>query len=397
MSDVLRLAIVDPIESTRNVLKTTLLNVESVWLEAECSRYDFFSDVVAQSCPDVGIVSLDSDADRAVELIERLTEENPACALIVTSSNNDGQLILRSIRAGAKEYVASPIAVPDLCAALDRIKRQRGNSVKKKSTTGRVIAVCGASGGVGTTSIAVNLATVLAQDKTKNVVLIDLDLALGDMDVFLDTIPTHTIMDVLQDVSRLDLPMLKRSLTKHHSGVHLLPHPVHLADLENVQPGDLTQVISLLKASFSHIVIDTSKSYSQLDMAAFREADDIVLITQLDLPCLRNTVRVLLSLEEMKLGDRVRVVVNRVGLESGQISLKKARETIGRDVYWQIPNDYGVMIEVRNNGVPLVQQAPKAAITQSFRQFAEKITGEQKVETEEAKNAKKSWLSFLQK
>ena len=96
-----------------------------------------------------------------------------------------------------------------------------------------------------------------------------------------------------------------------------------------------------------------------------------MMVTQLDLPCLRNVVRLMISFGETDgLTEKVKVIVNRVGLQQGQISFKKAQETIGRDIYWKIPNDYRTMVEVRNNGVPLIEQAPKAEITQSMAQLA---------------------------
>ncbi len=96
-------------------------------------------------------------------------------------------------------------------------------------------------------------------------------------------------------------------------------------------------------------------------MHALAEADQVLLVTQLDLPCLRNVVRLMMSFKESgKFDDRVKIVVNRVGYDTGQISLKKAQETIGREIFWQVPNDYRVMVEVRNNGVPLIQQAPES-------------------------------------
>ena len=105
-------------------------------------------------------------------------------------------------------------------------------------------------------------------------------------------------------------------------------------------------------------------------------------------------VRILASLRDLKLDGKVQIIVNRVGLDSGQISLKRAKETLGREIFWQIPNDYGVMVQVRNNGIPLLQQAPKAAITSSYKSLADRLTGTAQ-ETEEAKTSKKTWLSFL--
>ena len=95
--------------------------------------------------------------------------------------------------------------------------------------------------------------------------LVDLDMALGDADVCLDSIPDYTLVDVAQNISRLDFTLLKRSLTKHASGLYLLPRPVQLQDTAQVTPDDLTRVLGLLKASFTHMIIDLSKSYTALD------------------------------------------------------------------------------------------------------------------------------------
>ena len=219
-------------------------------------------------------------------------------------------------------------------------------TTSKASVGCKVIAVGGATGGVGTSSIAVNLACSLAADEGNSVVLIDLDLALGDADVFLDTIPEYTLADVAQNIARLDLTLLKKSLTRHSSGVHLLPRPVQLEDARMITPDSLERIVALLKTSFTHIVFDLSKSYSEVDMAAIRLADDVLMITQLDLPCLRNVVRLMMTFDDdPALREKVKIVVNRGGQDSGQISLKKAQETINRDIYWQVPNDYRVMVE----------------------------------------------------
>jgi pilus assembly protein CpaE len=175
---------------------------------------------------------------------------------------------------------------------------------------------------------------------------------------------------------------------------------VQLEDAKLVTPEDLQRVIGLLKATFSHLVIDLSKSYSPLDMVALEMANHVLLVTQLDLPCLRNVVRLMMSLGEMEgMKDKIKIVVNRAGLDAGQISLKKAQETIGRDIYWQLPNEYRTMVEVRNNGVPLIEQAPKAPITQSIIQLAETLAGEGKPvdEIDAAKPGKSRWLGFLGK
>jgi pilus assembly protein CpaE len=378
MSNVLRLAIVDPDDTSRDELKTMLLGMETIWLEAECSRYEFFADVVAQTNPDIGMVAIDGNPEKALELVEQLGQSSPDCAVLVVSSSHDGNLILRAMRAGAKEFLPQPVQIEDLLGALGRISDRRFGRGENKTRTSQVIAVAGAIGGVGTTSVAVNLGCALARNEKHSVALVDLDLCLGDADVFLDTIPDYTLVDVAQNVTRLDFALLKRSLTKHSSGMFLLPRPVRLEDISLVSADDLQRVVGLLKATFSHLVVDLSKSYSPIDMVALEMATRILLVTQLDLPCLRNVVRLMTSFSEMEgMAEKVRVLINRVGLDNGQITLKKAQDTIGREIFWQLPNDYRTMSAVRNNGVPLFDQAPKAPITQSFLDLADAICSDE--------------------
>ncbi|EMI43260.1 MULTISPECIES: AAA family ATPase [Pirellulaceae] len=377
MSNVLRLALVDPNDSSREQLKAMLLGMDSIWLEADCSRYEFFPDIVEQTTPDVGVVSLDSNPVSAINLITRITAECPGTALLAASESSDGQQILKAIRAGAREFLTLPLNDQELSEALDRISMAKFGGGDSRNRSCEVIAVAGATGGVGSTSTAVNLGCVLAEEPRNSVALVDLDIALGDADVFLDAIPDYTLADVVQNISRLDIQLLKRSLTKHSSGLYLLPRPVELHDVAGIDSESLRKVIGLLKASFTHLIIDLSKTYNDLDMVAIEAASRVMLITQLDLPCLRNVVRLMMSFDETEgLQDKVDIIVNRAGLDAGQISLKKAKETLGRDIFALLPNDYRTMVEVRNNGVPLITQAPKAALTQAFRDMATRIGGD---------------------
>ncbi len=383
------MAIVDPDDSKREALKNMLLGIDTIWLEAECSRYEFFTDVVAQAKPDIGLIAIDENPTKALRLVTELSKKSPECAVLVISSSNDGNLILQAMRAGAKEFLTEPLRIEDLLSALGRIGERRLGQGANKHRGSQVIAVAGAIGGVGMTSVAVNLGCVLAKEEKNSVALVDLDLCLGDADVFLDTIPDYTLVDVAQNVSRLDFTLLKRSLTKHSSGLYLLPRPVQLEDCNLITAESLQRVIGLLKATFTHLVLDLSKGYSAIDMMALEMANHVLLITQLDLPCLRNVVRLMMSFNEMDgMTEKIKIVVNRVGMGDGQITLKKAEETIGKEIFWQLPNDYKTMIDVRNNGVPLIEQAPKAVVTESIVALARALSGDPDAEAPDATSKK---------
>lgn len=400
MKTVVRLALVDPNDSTRSTLKSLILGIDTVWLEAECSRYDFFFDVVVQTRPDIALVALDSDAAKGLALVARISQELPDCNVMVLSSSTEGSLILQAMRNGAKEFLGVPLKFDDVLAALERIRQaQVARTGEGQVHSCQVVAVAGASGGVGCTSLAVNLGCVLARSEQNSVVVIDLDFALGDSDVWLDIIPDYTIQDVAENITRLDYSLLKRSLTRHDCGVFLLPRPVQLDDNPKITPEQLRRVISLLKTTFTHLVIDVSKSFGALDMAVLQSSDTVLLVTQLDLPCLRNVVRLMHYFEHIEgLTEKIRIIVNRVGLEDTQISLNKALETIGREVSWQIPNDFATMIEARNNGVPLIMQAPKAKLTRAIELLAEEFNHPENPKTEpddREKRSRKGLFSFL--
>lgn len=396
----LRLAICDPAEDTRESLKQLVMGIDRVCLEADCSRYEFFFDVAKQTEPEVCLINIDNDITAATELISKLNSSFPKTGIIAISTSTEGSLILQIIRAGAREFLNAPVEAQELVASLERVSANSDPSTRPKS--GKIIAVAGASGGVGTTSIAVNLACCMAQLPGESISLIDLDLSLGDADVFLDSIPEYTLLDVAQNVARLDLSLLRKSLTKHDSGVYLLPRPVQLQDIDTISQSDFGRVLKLLKASFTHLIVDLSKSYNSLDLTTLQAADEILLLTQLDLPCLRNVVRLLGSLENIDgISEKIKIVVNRSGLDNRQISLKKAEEHIGREIFWQIPNNFSAVSEGRNNGVPLIDSAPNASITQNIISLANRLVvgdeGNEGGEEEKEKKEKKRLFSFLSK
>jgi pilus assembly protein CpaE len=165
-----------------------------------------------------------------------------------------------------------------------------------------------------------------------------------------------------------------------------------MEDAGLIREEHLQRVIGLLRASYTHLILDLSKGFGSTDVTALRMADVILLVTQLELTSLRNTVRILLTLgADPALGDKVKVVLNRVGSDA-DIGLKKAEETIGKTIFWQVPNDARSMIESRNAGVPLVQHAPRSKVQLAIAGLAQALTG--KTESAAAPAKKGRFFSF---
>src|SRR5438105_2746250 len=261
---MLRIAIVDPVDSSRDPLRSLLLGVDFIFLEAESNRYEFFADVIAESPPDLVIVSLDADKAKALQLVGQLAADYPRMPVLVISGDN--QAILQALQRGAKHFLTQPVVLEDLLLSLRRVvgesvvtdQGRRGPAAG--AATSQIVAILGSRGGVGCTTVAVNLACNLAADPNHAVALVDLDLALGDADIALDLMPDHTIADLARNIEKLDLNFIKRSMLKHEpTGLHVLAHPVQMSEMGEIQPAHVERILNLLRLNYTHLILDLSK------------------------------------------------------------------------------------------------------------------------------------------
>ncbi len=403
-----RVAIVDPTESTRESLRTLLLGVDFVWLEAECARYEYFFEVIQQSMPDLAIVALDADKNKALQMISQLAVEYPTLPILTISY--DHQALLQSLQKGAKYFLTHPVGLEDMLNALRRALGDAGSSGEQHAlgsptlrATGAssMIAVLGSRGGVGTTTLAVNLAATLAADPNNTTALIDLDLALGDADIALEVsgYENISISDLARNIERLDMNFLRRAMARHEaSGLSILRHPLEIAEGSIVHEQHVERILNLLKISYTHLILDLSKSLLPTDLMALRMADLILLVAQLELSSLRNVVRLIHCLNsDDNLGEKIRVVINRLGADAVEegISLKKAEEVIGKPIFWQIPNDTKAVIGARVAGEPLIRHAPKSRVQQSLHGLTQALYGKPVSNPKDSRSSK--WGGFFSK
>lgn len=395
--NLLRLVIMNPPDKGHEALRSMFTQIPYVWLQAECSKYEFLQEVIAnQTVPHVVVVAIDADLDKACRAIERLAQEMPNVGILAISKRDDGQAILKALRAGAKEFLTMPFGVDTLSEALRKLektgKSQQSPAIginKKEKTL--IISFLGSRGGVGCTSLSVNIAATLAADPHNKVVLVDLDLALGDADIALDLIADYTLSDLVENIDKLDMTFLNRSLSKHSTGLALLPHPLNVSDATMITDEHLKRIISLLAACHTHLILDLSKSLRPTDICALAMSDFIFLVVQLEITSIRNTIRLLSTLDaDGRLAPKVKLVLNRVGMVT-DITREKAVELLGRPFFWEVPNDHKVMMESRNSGTPMVKSAPVSKIQHNFSDFADEICSKTKAN----KGAKSFWHSLF--
>lgn len=368
METARRLLLVDPNSSSQATVKAALNALGSVQVVQTCADYNATIRAVEGTPCDLVMIVLDADIDRAVATIRQIHAVNPRAVILPASQSRDGGTILKALRAGALEFLPLPVDPDEATTVIARLLPDRTASADGKGT---MLTIIGSAGGVGCTTLAVNLACALTKAPGASVALVDLDLLLGCVDTLLDVMPEQNIVDVTSDIDRYDESLLKRALSQHESGVYVLPAPAAMEDASRVEIGALRQLLTLMLRAFRYVIVDASKGFQETDFVAMELSDAVLLVTQLDVGSLRNGARLMQVFRQMDgMAEKVRVVVNRVGSDITTIGLKKAEETLGAPIGWQIPNVSDIVAAARTKGVPLETEAPKHRITRSINEIA---------------------------
>jgi pilus assembly protein CpaE len=273
------------------------------------------------------------------------------------------------MRAGAVEYLLRPVSEDELIQALQKVGRFWFSKPPEEKGEGKVIAVYYPIGGVGTTTVAVNLAASLAASEVK-VALVDLNLFSGDISTFLDVNPTYTLSSVTNNIARLDANFLMSVMTRHSSGPYILTEPLEVDESTSITPEQISRVLEFLKGIFAYVVVDCGGNLEGCNMAVFDLADTILFTTVLSLPAIKNAKRYLVALERRGFHqDRLKLVVNRY-LPKADIQVKDAEKILGYPVFQTIPNEYGEVITSINKGIPVVKLEPRSPISKAIMNLA---------------------------
>jgi len=324
--------------------------------------------------PDLLIYELGKDAEKDIAMIQSLLDKTAVGEVFLTCDIPEPKLLMQAIRIGVHEFFPQPIESEEIKKALELFKTRRNESVPVVACkNGQIITAFGSKGGVGTTTIAVNLAVAMAQkDNHKSVALIDMNTLFGEIPLFLEVSPKFHWGEITKHIDRLDNTFLTNVLTRHSTGLHILPSPAYLNGHIRPTPDTISRLLGLMKGMFDYVIIDGGQSTDDTVLRVVELSDTLLLITILSLPCLSNSNKLIKSFVELGYlrKDQIKVVVNRY-LKKNEISLNDAKAGIGEDLSWIIPNDYRTTMSAINQGKPLAKIAPKAPITQNFKNFAE--------------------------
>jgi pilus assembly protein CpaE len=291
----------------------------------------------------------------------------PDAAIFAVGPSMSADLVIRVIRAGAVEFLQRPVDRVDVAAALDKISRFRRSGAPSRPV-GRITSVFSPKGGLGVTTMAVNLAVCLAETG-RNTLLIDLDSRHSDSSTFLNLRPTYSALDAFENIERLDESFLRGLLVRHASGLWVLPGPGRMERLqltgEQVQAG-----LEIMRSNIDQLVLDLRHDFDPATIAALEASDTILYLTSLDVAALRAGAAGLAAFRHLSINfQRVRVVVVREETAK-DVTLKHARETLGVNIDWKTPSDYQTLVSAINSGQPAVTAAPRSRIARNLRQLA---------------------------
>lgn len=349
------------------------LGPDAVTLPDLASLYDHLSAEPLEDCVVLGPSVSQLDAG---ELAEGMRIRRPSLGVVLVRQRIDAMVLTEALRAGIREVVPDR----DLGALAVAVQRVRDVAARQRSLgddpagglgparRARIVTVFSAKGGCGKTTLATNMAAALAATGRGNVVLVDLDLAFGDVAIALQLFPTHTISDAIAMGSSLDAPALMSMLTAHRSGLQVLVAPLEPSRAELISTELVVRIIDLLSEQFDYVVIDTPPALDDHVLAAFDRSDLVALLATLDIPALKNLKLTLETLELITFPkDRLAVVLNRADSKVG-LALGEVEKTLKAPIAAQIPSSRDVPAST-NRGVPLVTDEPRHPVSLAIRQF----------------------------
>ncbi|WP_380168604.1 CpaE family protein [Jannaschia sp. R86511] len=312
----------------------------------------------------------------AVALAAQLRVTRPEVGVVLQRGSVDTAVLAEALRAGVREVVPAE----DAGALVEAVRRsddvgaalaRRPDAPGHGGGPGRVVTVFSAKGGCGKTTISTNLGAALADGGRRRVVVVDLDLAFGDVAIALQLFPVRTIADAMpMGAEDLDLAALSTLLTPHSPGLTTLVAPVEPGAADGIPASLVTRILELLRESFDFVIVDTPPAFDDQVLAAFDLSDSIVLLATLDIPALKNLKLTLETLELLSYPrERWRIVLNRSDSKVG-LSISEVEKTLRTAITAQVPSSRDVPASV-NRGVPIVLDDPKHPVSLAIKQFAE--------------------------
>jgi len=326
------------------------------------------------TAPDLALVDIRGDVPAGMAAIERLRGAFANVAIFVVAGSTDPELILQAMRAGANEFFTWPPADEAFHGAVRRTAARRESTQASARPPSMTLVFFGAKGGVGTTTIAVNCSVELARLTGRPTIIVDLKACLGEVALFLGVRPRFTVLDAIENLHRLDRDFLRELVVRHKSGLDILAASEQFDRPNGQDAGAVEELFRLLTRSHDFVVVDAGNSINACALAALYAADEIFLVTNPDVPSVRNAQRLVERVRQLGAGaERIRVILNRFA-EALMIGPKQIETALGYSIHHQFSSDYKTVSTALNSGVPLAL-TNHSDLSEQFDRFTRQIIG----------------------
>jgi len=370
-SDLLSVALIGPEESRRREIALAIAGPQAT-VAREFRTYPELDDVpeLLEAGYNVIIIDLDPNPEQALDLIEHICGHS-SVTVMVYSSHADSELLVRCMRAGAREFLTPPFSQGTIAEALVRASVRRPSTRPSKKTLGRLLVFTGAKGGSGVTTIASNVAVAIAQESGQSTLLIDLDLPLGAAALDLGITAPFSTVDAIQNIGRMDSNFFARLLTKHNSGLSVLSAPDKYSSA-SMSSETLEKLLAVARQDFDYIVIDAGSASGQAFTTLIDAASIVYLVTQVSISELRNSNRLIAEFFAAR-ATKLQIVLNRFTPRSLVIDEESITKALTLQPTWKVPSDYLVVRQAQNNATPFAMG--DSAIAEVIRQIARTACG----------------------
>jgi pilus assembly protein CpaE len=358
-----------------------------------CGESGFGTEAVslaAEKRPDVVLCGLSEPLVRPLQTIEGLFNALPETPVVTYSANTDVEMVRQAMIVGARDFLVVPTTTKELrkslMSALEAEERRRlrfSGEVTEVSTRGNVITMFGAKGGIGKTTLAVNLASALAHHFSQSVALVDADTGFGDVTAMLDLEPERTIVELVREFEAVDRNELPKYLTEHENGLRVLAAPIQAGQWRQVTPAQLKAVVDLMAKSHDVVIVDTAGMLNEYAKELIDTSDIVLWLTSTEFASLKDSIQAMEELRSMSMIDeRVRVMLNFVSPDD-PVRASSVADVLHHKVFWQIPYDRRVRQQTQR-GEPVVSSHPRSPAARSLIDLAAALGGRTR--------EKKSWL-----
>lgn len=342
---------------------------------------------------DLAVIPIDGITSDELLSLERSIRRHPHISVIATAAAAEPDLIVRAMRVGVHEFLVNPPTPEELAGSVERLARRS----RTGGDNGELVAVYSGKGGLGTTSVAVNLAQAFSRlsPETRTAV-VDFVPNDGDVRVLLDLKPSYDLSHLVAKGNLVDAELLDSVLTPCPGGLWALPAGDNLDEQEHLDAETATRIIGVLRSQFAMTVADCEHNLSEATLSVLDAADRIVLVTQLTVPSLRSTQRSVSAFRRLGYDDaKVCIVVSRHHSRD-VLTVSDAEELLQARTYWRLPNDFKLSSQAVNTGVPVLRGHPGSKLSRSYIELARKLLGRrgQQEATTPARGAARLFLMF---